>query len=88
MRYIKAWLGCWLLNALNVEPQWRKGGWLPIDVGDSIHVIPLDDEVDHVCIEGCVCGPSVEPEHENVRPIVTHHSLDGRERAEGAPLAR
>lgn len=52
----------------------------------AVHVLPVDDLVDHVD-EGtdCVCGPLVEPvvrDDGSCGWLITHHSLDGRERFE------
>lgn len=58
-----------------------------IAMGDTIHVVPVNDLVTHV-IDGddCVCGATTEPvprEDGSVGWLVTHHSLDGRESKEG-----
>jgi hypothetical protein len=46
-----------------------------------VHVIPINDLVDHDCDGGvlcdCVCGPDVEFVEGGA--VVSHHSLDGRE---------
>jgi hypothetical protein len=47
----------------------------------TIHVVPVNDLVEHEDSEDCVCGPDVE----FVEPhgwLVSHHSLDGREESE------
>ncbi|OIH82000.1 hypothetical protein BLJ79_21540 [Arthrobacter sp. UCD-GKA] len=48
------------------------------------HVIPMNDEVPHVEAPECVCGPAPELiERPNGDAwLITHHSLDGRERTE------
>jgi len=53
---------------------------------DTQHVYPLNDLIEHE-LEGddCICGPEVEPikrEDGSIGWLVTHHSLDGRERHE------
>lgn len=61
-----------------------------------VHVLPVDDLVDHQTEESCVCSPT--PKHEitelhvddQVEPVAeirhgtlwVHHSLDGREQDE------
>lgn len=59
----------------------------------TVHVYPTADHVDHwVGGEDCVCGPDVEPvpgRDGAVGWLITHHSLDGRERREpDSPLYR
>ncbi|MCR1785320.1 hypothetical protein KVF89_22460 [Nocardioides carbamazepini] len=55
------------------------------DAGDSVHVVPLRDHIDHPLSEDCVCGPRPEavfrPDGSNGW-LYTHHSLDGREATE------
>lgn len=51
-------------------------------IGETIHVVPVDDLVEHECGEECVCGPQTEPvEHEDgsFGWVLVHHALDGRE---------
>lgn len=53
-----------------------------------IHVIPVDDLIDHETDPDteCVCGPEVEPverDDGSMGWLVKHHSLDGREKHEG-----
>lgn len=51
----------------------------------AVHVEPLHDLIAHETTGGalceCVCGPDVEF-LEGGSVLVSHHSLDGRERAE------
>lgn len=51
----------------------------------EMHVLPFNDLVEHED-EGdeCVCGPSVEyvKGSDGDGWVITHHSLDGRERTE------
>lgn len=55
-------------------------------MGQTIHVIPLDDLIDHDTSgdEQCVCGPDTEhvPTDDGDGWLITHHSLDGREQHE------
>lgn len=44
---------------------------------DTIHVVPIEDLIEHEESEGCVCGPEVESVDSGW--LVVHHSLDGRE---------
>lgn len=52
----------------------------------TYHVYPTNDLVDHFKEgEDCICGPITDPvprEDGSMGWIVTHHSLDGRERYE------
>jgi hypothetical protein len=52
---------------------------------DVLHLIPEKDLVDHVPSEECVCGPHwelTESDDGIIFQMVTHHSLDGREKHE------
>jgi hypothetical protein len=53
-------------------------GWEVYDVG-AVQVVPEQgsDEVLHDLDSDCICGPDVD--FSGLRPLVTHHSLDGRE---------
>lgn len=63
---------------------WEAATW---DDGDHVHVLPLADTVQHSedPDADCICGATTEPCE---RPdgsmgwLITHHSLDGRERWE------
>lgn len=65
-------------------PHW----WVGTMPNGEIHVIPLNDLVDHTeNYTHCVCGPTEEPvlrpETDTVAGFShVHHSLDGRERFE------
>ena len=48
----------------------------------TVHVVPVNDLVDHAVDEDCVCGPTLEPverEDGSFGWVAVHHSLDGRE---------
>jgi hypothetical protein len=50
-----------------------------------VHVRPFGDLAAHPLSDDCVCGPAVEAVHRgdgSIGWLVTHHSLDGRERDE------
>lgn len=55
----------------------------------TLHIHPLDDLVEHdtgTAEPDCVCVPEVRPhvaEDGSVGWLLVHHSLDGREQAEG-----
>lgn len=54
----------------------------PGETGDTVHVLPADDLIEHDRVEGCVCGPYVEVvqrEDGTFGMVIIHHSLDGRE---------
>ena len=56
---------------------------------NTLHVTPTDDLVDHDTSSAepdCACGPEVRPVTHDDGSIgwqLVHHSLDGREQAEG-----
>lgn len=65
--------------------------WRAHTEGDEpYHVWPLDDDVQHDTDNDdgdCVCGPAIEPverDDGSIGWLITHHSLDGRERHESA----
>ena len=55
--------------------------------GEPIHVYPLADLIEHdTDSDECVCGPEtipVERDDGSFGWVISHHSLDGRERYEG-----
>ena len=60
-------------------------GWEGIAEGNSAHVLPVGDLVDHDESEDCACIPTCEPirrEDGSIGWLYTHHSLDGREQHE------
>ena len=62
----------------------KSPGWLLEENGNEIHVLPLDDPIEHER-EDCICGPMVEPcprEDGSMGWLITHYSLDGREKRE------
>lgn len=56
---------------------------------NTLHVTPIGDQADHdfsTTEPDCVCGPEVKPvthEDGSMGWLLVHHSLDGRELAEG-----
>lgn len=68
--------------AIPLAPRRRPGiGW-EVYEDDAVHVVPTQwtDAVAHVLDSECVCGPRVD--FSGPRPLVIHHSLDGREARE------
>lgn len=56
-----------------------------IAMTDTLHVMPIDDLVEHTTDPDCVCGPRCEPvmrEDGSNGWVYTHPSLDGRELSE------
>lgn len=54
----------------------------------TLHVLPVDDLIDHADSDDCICGPTIEPiQHDDgtIDWLVVHHSLDGRENHETEP---
>lgn len=47
---------------------------------DELHVLPVDDLIEHEDSEDCPCGPQVT--FLTGGKVVTHNSLDGREASE------
>jgi hypothetical protein len=55
------------------------------DVTNTMHVVPINDLIDHDLIDACICGPAIQPvkrEDGTVGRLTVHHSLDGREQHE------
>lgn len=52
----------------------------------TVHVLPVADLIEHESgADDCACGPTIEPvqrEDGSMGWLITHHSLDGRERSE------
>lgn len=51
----------------------------------SLHVVPLNDFIEHGIADTCPCGPTDQPvrrDDGSVQWLVIHHSLDGREHSE------
>ena len=51
----------------------------------TLHVLPVDDLIDHTDSEDCICGPTINPLQQDdgtIDWLVVHHSLDGRENHE------
>lgn len=70
-------------------PGYTGLGWeaATSDGGDHVHVVPLNDQVEHLeDADGeCICGPSIERVERDDGSdgwLFTHHSLDDRERDE------
>lgn len=60
-------------------------------MSDDVHVVPIGDLIDHEDGDDCPCGPAmipVERDDGSIGWVVSHHSLDGRERYEGQRLRR
>lgn len=55
-------------------------------MGQTVHVSPINDLIDHdTDTDDCLCGPSIEAVDDGdggYGYVLTHHSLDGRERRE------
>lgn len=45
--------------------------------GDTLHLVPVDDAVEHELATDCVCGPAVDILGESDL-LVAHWALDGR----------
>ncbi|MFD4394651.1 hypothetical protein [Kitasatospora sp. NPDC058478] len=57
--------------------------WLVAETSE--HTVPLDDLIVHELAQACVCGPQPVPVARgdgSVCWLLSHHSLDGRERRE------
>lgn len=59
--------------------------WLVLESAErmSVNVLPIEDVVRHDEDDGCICGPDVQYVDVDGTafrvPMITHHSLDGRE---------
>ena len=50
------------------------------DGGNNVHVVPVEDEVEHTKDEDCICGPRVEFERRDDGSggwVIIHQALDG-----------
>lgn len=48
----------------------------------AMHVLPVNDIVEHVTNDECVCGPTseaVKRDNGSIGWVVVHHAVDGRE---------
>lgn len=49
---------------------------------DELHIIPVNDLIDHAETDDCVCGPKTYPGEGPdgaIGWLIAHNSLDGRE---------
>ena len=58
-----------------IEQQANTGTWGVFNDEDAVHVIPIDDWVEHEHSSGCICRPEVEVGYKN---LVIHDAADGR----------
>jgi hypothetical protein len=55
------------------------------DISNNMHVVPINDLIDHDLLEPCLCGPAIQPvkrDDGSIGWLTVHHSLDGREQHE------
>lgn len=50
------------------------------DLAADVHVVPVNDTIEHVEVRQCWCRPALE--QTGLRTIVIHNSADGREHFE------
>ncbi len=51
-------------------------------MSEAIHVVPINDLIEHYTDDDCACGPATEPvprDDGSTGWLVTHEALDGRE---------
>jgi hypothetical protein len=51
----------------------------------NLHVMPIDDLIEHTSTDDCPCGPTdmpIERDDGSIAWLSVHHSLDGRETTE------
>lgn len=62
------------------------GRWEVYKAADkTVHVVPVDDWIQHILSDGCPCGPACEPvlrDDGSNGWMYTHHSADGRDQRE------
>lgn len=58
--------------------------WAVIEQPDAIHVVPVDDLIEHVTDYECPCGPRQECDRTLWMPLWVHNALDHREDTEVA----
>jgi hypothetical protein len=51
----------------------------------TVHVVPVNDIIEHEDSDACPCGPELQPVERRdgtIGWVLSHHSLDGREKHE------
>jgi hypothetical protein len=59
--------------------------WVRVTLDNSLHVVPVNDLIEHDLNDSCTCGPqdqAVISDDGSVDWLTVHHSLDGREQHE------
>lgn len=59
--------------------------WAGVPQDTTVHVVPINDLIDHHLTDTCPCGPadqSVIRDDGSIGWVTVHHSLDGREQCE------
>lgn len=56
--------------------QKSPGIWGVFEQEDEVHVSPIDDWIEHVLSEECICQPQKEI---GVKNLIIHEAIDGRE---------
>lgn len=60
--------------------------WRVVELDESVHILPVQDIFLHEKSCACLCGPRAEVRGEDFafwqKMLVTHNSMDGRERRE------
>lgn len=51
-------------------------GWTSIAENGLVHILPINDLVEHTVEEGCVCGPKSDQMHTSGQTLVVHFALD------------
>ena len=74
-----------------LDGTWRESDgpivkeWASVELdNEEVHVVPMHDDVMHLP-EDCICGATIEAvfrEDGSNGWLVTHHSIDGREKHE------
>lgn len=64
------------------SPYGQDEGWYTTQPSRNVvHVLPVDDLIEHVMDQGCVCGPSTETvvsDNGEIGWVIAHPALDAR----------
>lgn len=53
--------------------------WEVIEMQYSVHVVPSNDLIAHLMGPKCICGPVLDEDNSNVKPVWVHNAFDRRE---------
>ena len=65
------------IDSSQVDIKSTDGKWGIYIDGPSVHVIPINDWIEHSVDTGCICEPEFDIQS-NGRAVVIHDAADGR----------